>query len=63
MKKRSILERIVRNFKRTKNNKISALVLIGIGFITAKLTGDATAFVLLGVFAAWLFFTKRNVIC
>ena len=60
---KNIWKRIARNFKRTRNNKISAVALIGIGFITAKLTGDATAFVLLSIFAAWLFFTKRNVIC
>jgi len=41
-------------------NKLCALVLIGIGALAAFIEGDATAFVLFLFFAVPMFFSKKD---
>jgi hypothetical protein len=50
----------MRYFKKTWKNKILALFLAGVGYLSALITGDGTAFVFLLIIAVPLFFAKRN---
>ena len=56
----TILQKIVQNIIRTYKNKLWALVLLVIGFITMKVSNDSTVMILLAVFSATLFFSKEN---
>ena len=55
-----ILQKIVQNIIRTYKNKLWALALLVIGFITMKVSNDSTVMILLAVFSATLFFSKEN---
>ena len=55
-----ILQKIVQNIIRTYKNKLWALALLVIGFITMKVSNDSTVTILLAVFSATLFFSKEN---
>lgn len=48
-------------FRKTMKNKLYAIVSLALTFVAAKITGDATAFVLAVVFGVPLFFAKTNV--
>ena len=56
----TILQKIVQNIVRTYKNKLWALALLVIGFITMKVSNDSTVMILLAVFSATLFFSKEN---
>lgn len=56
----TILQKIVQNIIRTYKNKLWALALLVIGFITMKVSNDSTVMILLAVFSATLFFSKEN---
>lgn len=56
----TILQKIVQNIIRTYKNKLLALALLVIGFITMKVSNDSTVMILLAVFSATLFFSKEN---
>lgn len=55
-----ILQKIVQNIIRTYKNKLWALALLVIGFITMKVSNDSTVMILLAVFSVTLFFSKEN---
>lgn len=40
--------------------KIMALVMLGLGAAVAKLSGDSTALVFIGMFAVPMFFSKKE---
>ena len=48
--------------KRTWKNKVAAVVLMSVGYISMMLDGDGTALVLLTMLSMPLFFVKENVI-
>ena len=56
----TILQKIVQNIIRTYKNKLWALALLVIGFITMKVSNDFTVMILLAVFSVTLFFSKEN---
>lgn len=56
----TILQKIVQNIIRTYKNKLWALALLVIGFITMKVSNDSTVMILLAVFSATLFFSKES---
>lgn len=51
---------VILYLRETWKNKICALALIGIGVLTAVLSGDATALVFLLMFAIPLFLSFEN---
>lgn len=52
--------RIARYFRKTWKNKLCAIALLTLTFSVAKLTGEATAFVIMLVFALPMFFARSN---
>jgi hypothetical protein len=48
--------------KRTWKNKVAAVVLMAVGYISMLLDGDGTALVLLTMLSMPLFFMRENVI-
>lgn len=48
--------------KRTWKNKVAAIVLMAVGYISMLLDGDGTALVLLTMLSMPLFFMRENVI-
>lgn len=60
MSNKKYTEKIVQNFRKTKMNKIYALVLLGASILSVIPEGDATFLVFGGVLAAGLFFAKEN---
>lgn len=51
---------MVKYLKRTWKNKVAALALFGIGYVSIGIDNDATAFAFLMLFAIPLFFARRN---
>ena len=52
---------MIKYLKRTWKNKLVALTLVGIGWLSIGICNDATAFVFVtAVFGIPLFFAKRN---
>lgn len=60
MKQNKYMRKIKRNLQKTRKNKLMALLLLGVGIVSAMVDGDATFLVLAIVFAAGLFFAKQN---
>lgn len=60
MKQNKYMRKIKRSFHKTRKNKLMALLLLGVGIVSAMVDGDATFLVLAIVFAAGLFFAKQN---
>lgn len=60
MKQNKYMRKIKRNLHKTRKNKLIALLLLGVGIVSAMVDGDATFLVLAIVFAAGLFFAKQN---
>lgn len=62
---RWIIKRIkcfVRYMFETIYNKIFATAMIGLGYLTALVDGDATFFVMTLIFCVPLFFARKNMI-
>ena len=54
---------MIKYLRRTWKNKVAALVIAFAGYLSTFIDGDATAFVfVLLIFAAPLFFARRNLI-
>lgn len=51
---------MVKYLKRTWKNKVGALVLMGIGYLSIGIDNDATFFVFALMFAIPLFLTRKN---
>ena len=52
---------MIKHLKRTWKNKLVALALMGLGYLSIGISNDATAFVFSSmVFGVPLFFAKRN---
>lgn len=45
---------------KTWKNKLSAITLLGCGYMSVLIENDATAFVFMAMFAVPLFFAKEN---
>ncbi len=52
---------MIEYLKRTWKNKVGALALMGVGYLSIGIEGDATGFVFLMLFAIPLFFAKNNI--
>ena len=52
--------RVVRHFRETLKNKLSAIALLIVGTIPVMIDGDGTALVFLGCIAIPMFFAKEN---
>lgn len=52
----------MRYLKRTWKNKIVALSLAGVGYLSTLIDGDGTAFIFILLIAIPLFFAKENFI-
>jgi hypothetical protein len=53
-------KRFVRHMFETYKNKLAAIMMLAIGIVSAKISGDATFLVLAIVFCTPLFFVKKN---
>lgn len=51
---------MVKYLRRTWKNKVAALVLATVGYVSIGIDNDATAFAFLMLFAIPLFFARRN---
>ena len=60
MKDSRTMRNFKRNLRKTKKNKIIALIILAIGLVCAMLDGNATFLIIAMVFAIGLFFAKRN---
>lgn len=48
---------------KTWKNKLTAIALLGLGYMMIAMENDATVFVLFAIFAIPMFFAKENWIC
>ena len=53
---------MIKYLRRTWKNKVAALALAFIGYLSTFIDGDATAFVFLLLIAVPLFFARRNLV-
>lgn len=53
---------MIKYLKRTWKNKVAAMAIAFVGYLSTFIDGDATAFVFLMLIAIPLFFTRRNYI-
>lgn len=60
MNKKIFTNKIKRYFKRTYENKLVALALIALGFMSISFERDATFLVMTLIFGIPLFFDKKN---
>lgn len=52
--------RIAKYFRKTWKNKLCAIALLTVTYSVAKLTGEATAFVIMLMFTVPMFFARSN---
>lgn len=53
-------KRFVRHIFRTYKNKLAVIAMLAIGFVSAKISGDATFLVFAIIFFGPLFFVREN---
>lgn len=53
---------MIKYLKRTWKNKIVALCLMQLGYMTIGIDNDVTAFAFIMLFAVPLFFAKKNIV-
>lgn len=51
-----------KHLKKTWKNKAASVLLMAVGYLSMKISGDGTAFVLLTMLSMPLFFIKENVV-
>ena len=55
------LRRLARYIRRTYKNKIAAIVMFLIGWLSAKISGDATFFILMLIIVWPVFLTREDI--
>ena len=52
---------MIKYLRRTWKNKVAALAMAGVGYLTIGIDNDATAFVFVLLIAVPLFFTRKRI--
>ena len=54
------MKRLVRHLLETYKNKLAVILMLVIGFVSAKISGDATFLAFVAIFFGPFFFVKEN---
>ena len=55
------IKKMIKYMRRTWKNKVAALAMAGVGYLTIGIDNDATAFVFVLLIAVPLFFTRKRI--